>query len=161
MTANLPPPAVRPSVAMGGRLLGRVRARLCSVAPVPDVPTPEEFRRSRGTGNERLRAQEPVVESFFAADGAAYEAGALPAATKELLGLVLSVAKDCEECVYYHLERCEQEGVTRAQVLEALQVSLVGAGSVVVPLLRRAAAFMSQLPGLAEREATTEHRPPP
>ncbi len=126
-----------------------------------DVPTPDAFRRSRSTGNDQLRAQAPVIESFFVLDAAAYAAGALPAATKELLGLMLSVARHCEECVYYHLERCEQEGVTRAQVLEALQVSLVGAGSVVVPLLRRAEVFMSQLPGLAEREATTEHRQPP
>ncbi len=121
------------------------------------MPTPEEFRRSRGAGNDRLRAHAPVVESFFALDGAAYAAGALPAATKELLGLVLSVAKGCEECVYYHLERCEQEGVTRAQVLEALQVALVGAGSVAVPLLRRATVFMSELPGLAGPDLTSEH----
>lgn len=49
----------------------------------------------------------------------------------------------------YHLERCEQEQMPREQVLETLQVALVGAGSVAVPLLRRAIAFMDQLPGLA------------
>lgn len=128
---------------------------------MPDVPTPEAFRRNRGAGNDRLRAQAPVAESLFALDGAAYAAGALPAATKELLGLVLSVAKDCEECVYYHLERCEQEGVTREQVLETLQVALVGAGSVAVPLLRRATAFLSQLPGLAGCDEASEHPPSP
>ncbi len=40
----------------------------------------------------------------------------------------------------------------REQVLEALQVALVGAGSVAVPLLRRAVGFMEQLPGLAVAE---------
>ena|SRR3712207_4486867 len=116
------------------------------------VPTPEQFRRARTAGNERLRRDVPVAAAFFALDGRAYAEGVLPAATKELLGLVISVVKDCEECVYYHLERCEQENVTRDEVLEALQLALVGAGSVAVPLLRRAAAFMSELPGLAGQE---------
>jgi AhpD family alkylhydroperoxidase len=114
------------------------------------VPTPEEFRHARSKGNERVRAAVPGAEHFFGLDAASYAPGALPAATKELLGLVISVVRDCEECVYYHLERCAEEGVTRAQVLEALQVALVGAGSVTVPLLRRATAFLDQLPGLAE-----------
>jgi AhpD family alkylhydroperoxidase len=113
------------------------------------VPSPEEFRRARAEGNDRLRAAGPVVESFFGLDGAAYAPGALPAGTKELIGLVISVVKDCEECVYYHLERCAQEGVGRRQVLESLQLAMVGAGSVTVPLLRRAVTFMEELPGLA------------
>lgn len=128
---------------------------------VPVIPTPEAFRQSRAEGNDRLRAQAPEAEQFFALDGAAYAAGTLPAATKELLGLVLSVAKDCEECVYYHLERCEQEGVTREQVLEALQVALVGSGSVAVPLLRRAATFMSYLPGFAGPDEASKYPPLP
>ena len=115
-----------------------------------DVPTPEQFRSARSEGNERVRAAGPVAASFLALDGDAYSPGALPVATKELLGLVVSVVRDCEECVYYHLERCAEEGVGRAQVLEALQVALVGAGSVTVPLLRRATAFLDQLPGMGE-----------
>lgn len=66
--------------------------------------------------------------------------------------------KDCEECVYYHLERCEQEQMPREQVLETLQVALVGAGSVAVPLLRRAIAFMDQLPGLAALRSDGQQR---
>jgi AhpD family alkylhydroperoxidase len=113
---------------------------------MPSVPCPEEFRRARDEGNQRLRADAALVEPFFVLDAAAYAAGALPVATKELLGLVISVMKDCEECVYYHLERCAEERVSRERVLEALQVALVGGGSVTVPLLRRAAAFIAQLP---------------
>ena len=113
------------------------------------MPTPENFHRARSEGNERLRQAAPVVESLFALDSAAYAPGALPAGMKELLGLVVSIVKDCEECAYYHLQRCEQEQLPREQVLETLQVALVGTGSVAVPLLRRVVAFMDQLPGLA------------
>jgi AhpD family alkylhydroperoxidase len=114
------------------------------------VPHPDEFRQARAEGNDALRTTGSVVESFFALDGAAYAPGALPKGIKELMGLVISVTKDCEECVYYHLERCEQEQVDREQVLEALHIAMVGAGSVTVPLLRRAVIFMDQLPGLAK-----------
>lgn len=123
------------------------------------VPTPEEFRRARNEGNDQLRAASPGAESLFALDGLAYAPGALPAATKELLGLVVSVATDCEDCLYYHLERCEQEHLTRQQVLEALQVALVGCGSVAVPMLRRALAFLAQLPGLAVEPGPSGEQP--
>lgn len=112
------------------------------------APSPAAFRRARAQGNEVLRDSGPVFAALFALDGTAYAPGALPAATKELLGLAISVVKDCEECVYYHLERCDEERVSRAQVLETLQVAAVGAGSVTVPLLRRAVGFMAELPHL-------------
>ncbi|MGW0483607.1 carboxymuconolactone decarboxylase family protein [Nonomuraea sp. NPDC003214] len=114
------------------------------------TPSPEAFRKARADGNERLRSSGSLFESFFALDGAAYAPGTLPASVKELLGLVVSVMKDCEECVYYHLERCDEERVSREQVLEALQIALVGGGSVTIPLLRRAVSFMEQLPTLGE-----------
>lgn len=70
----------------------------------------------------------------------------------------MSVVRDCEECLHHHLERCEQEHVAREQVLEALQVALVDAGSVTVPLLRRAGALLSQLHGYHLPDQTA---PPP
>jgi AhpD family alkylhydroperoxidase len=112
-------------------------------------PTPAAFSKSRAEGNRRLLESGPTFESFFALDAGAYAPGALPAGVKELLGLVISVVKDCEECVYFHLQRCDEERVAPEQVLEALQIALVGGGSVAVPLLRRAMAFMAQLPNLA------------
>ncbi|WP_219602118.1 carboxymuconolactone decarboxylase family protein [Nonomuraea indica] len=114
------------------------------------TPSPEAFRMARADGNERLRSSGSLFESFFSLDGAAYAPGALPVSVKELLGLVVSVMKDCEECVYYHLERCDEERVVREQVLEALQIALVGGGSVTIPLLRRAVSFMEGLPTYGE-----------
>ncbi|WP_149182115.1 carboxymuconolactone decarboxylase family protein [Streptomyces sp. TRM49041] len=119
-----------------------------------NTPSPEAFRAAKAEGNERLRQSGSLFEPFFALDSSAYEPGALPVSVKELLGLVVSVMKDCEECVYYHLQRCDEEGVARDQVLEALQIALVGAGSVTVPLLRRAVTFMEKLPNLG----ATEHQ---
>jgi AhpD family alkylhydroperoxidase len=128
--------------------LGADAGNSCPSHAVP--PTPEAFRLARAEGNDRLRSGGSIFESFFALDSAAYTSAALPTATKELLGLAVSVIKDCEECVYYHLERCDEEQVSRDQVLETLQITLVGAGSVTVPLLRKAVTFMSKLPRLGK-----------
>ncbi|OYV68873.1 MAG: carboxymuconolactone decarboxylase family protein [Gemmatimonadetes bacterium 21-71-4] len=87
---------------------------------------------------EILAENNLVVNRFFALDGRAYEAGALDAKTKEMLGLVASLVLRCDDCVTYHLVRCAQEGVTRGELFETLSVGLIVGGSIVIPHLRRA-----------------------
>ena len=98
-----------------------------------------EFRAFRERMNARILAENNlVVNRFFALDGRTYEEGALDTRTKELLGLVASLVLRCDDCVTYHLVRCAEEGVTRAQLFETLSVGLIVGGSIVVPHLRRA-----------------------
>jgi ribonuclease HI len=79
-----------------------------------------------------------TTKKFFHLDGDAYKDGALPARTKELLGLVASLALRCDDCITYHLGQCRRAGVSDAELEEALAVGLVAGGSVVIPHLRRA-----------------------
>jgi AhpD family alkylhydroperoxidase len=105
-----------------------------------------EFREYRERMNaEILGENNLVINRFFALDGRAYEAGALDVSTKELLGLVASLVLRCDDCVTYHLVRCAEEGVTRAQVFESLSIGLVVGGSIVIPHLRRAVERWSEL----------------
>lgn len=98
-----------------------------------------EFRAFRERMNKEILDQgNLVVNRFFALDGRAYESGALDAKTKELLGLVASMVLRCDDCITYHLVRCREEGVGRAELFEALSVALVVGGSIVIPHLRRA-----------------------
>jgi AhpD family alkylhydroperoxidase len=83
-----------------------------------------------------------VTRRFFRLDGQAYEDGALPARTKELLGLVASMVLRCDDCVAYHVDRCVQAGVTDEELWEALDVALIVGGSIVIPHLRRAVEFL-------------------
>ena len=109
----------------------------------------EEFRRFRERMNrEILDENNLVVNRFFALDGRAYEAGALDVKTKELLGLVASVVLRCDDCITYHLARCREEGVSRAEIFETLSIGLVVGGSIVVPHMRRAVARWSEIEGL-------------
>ena len=106
----------------------------------------EEFRRFRERMNaEILGENNLVVNRFFALDTRTYEAGALDVKTKELLGLVASLVLRCDDCVTYHLVRCKEEGVTRAEAFEALSVGLVVGGSIVIPHMRRAVARLTEL----------------
>ena len=87
------------------------------------------------------------IKRFFNVDASVYREGALPAKTKELLGLVASLALRCDDCVTYHLGRCRREGVTDEELAEALAVGLVVGGSITIPHLRRAFQRWDELKG--------------
>jgi AhpD family alkylhydroperoxidase len=93
-----------------------------------------------------LAADNLTINRFFALDTRAYEAGALPAKTKELLGLVASMVLRCDDCVTYHVVRCREEGVTDPEFYDAFAVALIVGGSIVIPHLRRAVARLEELP---------------
>jgi AhpD family alkylhydroperoxidase len=121
----------------------------------PPVPTAEaatetgsleEFRRFRERMNAEILAENNlVVNRFFALDGRAYEGGALDVRTKELLGLVASLVLRCDDCITYHVIRCREEGITRAEAFEAMSIGLVVGGSIVIPHFRRAVARWSEV----------------
>ncbi|MBN1136659.1 MAG: carboxymuconolactone decarboxylase family protein, partial [Anaerolineae bacterium] len=78
------------------------------------------------------------IKRFFNLDAKAYEDGALPAKTKELLGLAASTVLRCNDCIDYHLDQCVAAGCADDELYEALNVALVVGGSVVIPHLRHA-----------------------
>ena len=111
----------------------------------------EEFRKFRERMNaEILGENNLVINRFFALDTRTYEAGALDVKTKELLGLVASLVLRCDDCVTYHLTRCAEEKVTRAEIFDCMSVGLIVGGSIVIPHFRRAVARWSELEKLAQ-----------
>lgn len=78
------------------------------------------------------------IKRFYNLDTQVYQEGALPAKTKEMLGLVASVVLRCDDCINYHLIRCHEEGLTAAELEEVLSVGLIVGGSITIPHLRRA-----------------------
>ena len=99
----------------------------------------EEFGKYRERMNEKIMESEHLgIQRFFRLDSAAYEDGALPGKTKELLGLVASAVLRCNECVDYHLMQCVGAGYTDEEIHDALNVALIVGGSIVIPHLRRA-----------------------
>lgn len=54
--------------------------------------------------------------------------GVLPAKTKELMALSISIAVRCEGCIAYHGHDALKAGATRAEVLETIGVALMMGG---------------------------------
>lgn len=109
--------------------------------------TLDAFRHFREKMNAAiLEAGNVNINRFFALDTRTYEEGALPAKTKELLGLVASMVLRCDDCITYHIVRCREEGVSDAEFYDAFGVALVVGGSIVIPHLRRAVARLEEIP---------------
>jgi AhpD family alkylhydroperoxidase len=99
----------------------------------------EEFREYRERMNGKILAGENLdIKRFFALDSSVYREGALPAKTKELLGLAASTVLRCDDCILYHLIRCSEEGVSDAEFHETMSVALIVGGSILVPHMRYA-----------------------
>lgn len=117
-----------------------------------------EFRQHRQRMNERILETDNLgIKRFLNLDTAAYRDGALPARTKELLGLVASAVLRCNDCIDYHLEQCVEAGWGDAELEDALNVALVVGGSIVIPHLRHAYETIDLL--RQEREAAPAGEP--
>jgi AhpD family alkylhydroperoxidase len=109
-----------------------------------------EFQKERERLNEIVMAYAGHnTKRFYSLDAQVYREGALPARTKELLGLVASFVLRCDDCIKYHLVRCREEGVSSEELEEALAVGLVVGGSITIPHLRRAFEAWSDLEATA------------
>jgi AhpD family alkylhydroperoxidase len=108
--------------------------------------TVEEFNAYRKRMNERLlQEDQKILKRVFNLDTNAYLEGHLPVKTKELLGLGNSLVLRCDDCVKYHLQTCYELGISKEEVLEAMSISLVIGGTIVIPHLRRAVEFWDEL----------------
>ena len=105
-----------------------------------------DFNAYRSAMNEKLLAYDnKIIKRIFNLDTNAYAAGALDIKTKELLGLVASAVLRCDDCIKYHLETSHKEGVTKAEMMEAMGIATLVGGTIVVPHLRRAYEFWEAL----------------
>ncbi len=93
------------------------------------------------------KANNFLVKRFYNMDHNTYLEGALPAKTKELMGLVASACLRCDDCIVYHIVQAYRLGVPRAEQEESLNVALIVGGSIVVPHLRRAYELLEELYG--------------
>ncbi len=106
----------------------------------------KEFNEFRQKMNERiLGTDNRAIKRFFGVDTLTYEAGALDARTKEMLGLVASMVLRCDDCISYHIIQCKKEGVTDQEMFDIFSVALTVGGSIVIPHLRRGVAFLDEL----------------
>ncbi|TNE80715.1 MAG: carboxymuconolactone decarboxylase family protein [Bacteroidetes bacterium] len=112
------------------------------------MPSPivEEFNAYRSKMNEKiLAADNLVLKRIYNLDTNAYQEGALPVKTKEMLGLIASMVLRCDDCVRYHLEKCYEAGVNKDEVFEVFAIANLVGGTIVIPHTRRAVEFWEAL----------------
>ncbi len=105
------------------------------------------FNDYRQKMNEKLLAapNNKVIKRIFNVDTNAYMAGALDVKTKEMLGLVSSMVLKCDDCIFYHLEKCHDQGVSTAELMEVFGIANLVGGTIVIPHTRRALEFWEEL----------------
>jgi AhpD family alkylhydroperoxidase len=106
----------------------------------------EEFRSYREKMNKRLLAADnKVIKRIFNIDTNTYTDGALSAKVKEMLGLATSMVLRCDDCIKYHLEKCMEQGVNKAEIMEIFSVANLVGGTIVIPHTRRALEYWEEL----------------
>jgi len=106
----------------------------------------EEFNAYRSKMNEKmLEDNNKIIKRIFNLDTNTYIEGVLSRKTKELLGLGNSLVLRCDDCVKYHLEECHKLGMSKEEVIEAMSVSLLIGGTIIIPHLRRAFEYWEAL----------------
>jgi AhpD family alkylhydroperoxidase len=85
----------------------------------------EDLRRPT---RELAAAIPDVWGAFTKLHMTATDDGALPALTKELMALAVSIVKECDGCIAHHARAAARLGATPQQVAETIGVALLMAG---------------------------------
>src|SRR5690606_32778270 len=102
----------------------------------------EEFNAYRSKTNEKLlKGDNKLIKRIFNLDTNACMVGAQIVMTMEVLGLVDSAVRRCDDCIKYHLEASKKAGANKEEVMETLGIATLVGGTVVVPHLLRAYDF--------------------
>jgi AhpD family alkylhydroperoxidase len=106
----------------------------------------EEITAKRKRAHARLIAlHSKVYDGFLAMEKAAYHDGALPKKQKELIAVGISVVKDCESCMQWHIEQAAADGATFEELLEAIEVGIEMGGGPATVSARFALEVMESL----------------
>lgn len=93
----------------------------------------DRLRRNARAGRKLAEHQPELHESYWKTHDLAMADGVLDRKTKELIGLSLVVAMQCEVCIAFHVRDCLGAGATREEIYEALNVVVMqGSGPAMV-----------------------------
>ncbi|MFT5103022.1 MAG: AhpD family alkylhydroperoxidase [Candidatus Latescibacterota bacterium] len=112
---------------------------------MPNNPV-AEFNAYRLKMNKKLLDDNnKIVKRIFNLDTNAFTEGVLSKKTKEVLGLGNSLVLRCDDCVRYHLEECYKLEMSKEEVVEAMSVSLLIGGTIIIPHMRKAFEYWEAL----------------
>lgn len=86
-----------------------------------------------------------VYDGFLAMERAAFAAGALGKKEKELIAIGISVVKNCESCMQWHIEQALSAKATFEEIFEAIEVGIEMGGGPATVSARFALEVMESL----------------
>lgn len=105
----------------------------------------KEMRKFRIEYNEKLKKSHEFFEKFGELDDETYSEGAIDKKHKELMGLAISVVTRCNECICYHIEGCKKSGASDEEIIEAINIGVIGGGSITYPNARLAIKILEDM----------------
>jgi AhpD family alkylhydroperoxidase len=102
------------------------------------------LRRKRAHA-QLLSLHSKVYEGFLAMEKAAFSDGALLKKQKELIAVGISVVKNCESCMQWHIEQAASVGASFEEIFEAIEVGIEMGGGPATVSVRFALEVMESL----------------
>ena len=102
------------------------------------------MRRKRAHA-QMLALKSKVYEGFLAMEAAAFADGALPKKQKELIALGISVVKNGESCMQWHIEQAAKAGASFEELFEAIEVGIEMGGGPATVSARFALEVMAEM----------------
>lgn len=110
-----------------------------------------DITQSLSASLAKLRGDTPdVMKAFSMLAQAATRDGALDKKTKELIALALGIAAHCDGCIGFHVQALIKLGVTRAELEEALGMTVYMGGGPSLMYAADALAAFEELSGQAK-----------
>ncbi len=88
----------------------------------------EQIIRLRKKAHSFYSKNSKVYTAFCEMEKQTYTDGALPKRTKELIAVGISVVTNCESCMEWHIKQAIDEGVSRNEIIEAIETGIEMSG---------------------------------
>lgn len=94
----------------------------------------KEMQQQRMELNNIMMSEDAFYKEFSKLDDKVYAEGTISKKHKELMGLAISVATRCNECIAYHINGSIASGAVKSEILEALKIGAIAGGSITYPI---------------------------
>lgn len=88
----------------------------------------EQIVKTRKQANSYYLKKSKVFQSFVDMEQITYKDGELGKKQKELIAIGISVVINCESCMEWHIKQALDDGVSDAEIIEAIEVAIEMSG---------------------------------
>ncbi len=106
----------------------------------------DELNRMRKKSHKKFKDHKSkVYDKFIELEEAAYADAALTRKTKLLIGIGISIVKNCEACMQWHIEEAAKVETTEQEIMEAIGIGIKMGGAPAVVSSRFAIEVMEEV----------------